>query len=242
MLCEKCLAVKGPNLKFHEHYFGLFGDTAGWRDTKVSFEACLASKVANGTASPFLAVPGWELDQNLEDILHNVFLGHGRCAVGNAIGEEGTVPPSSGEPRKSMEHLDNELHIWCRKAWEVRILTRYICAIEVYLCEHGGVDRHSQLRMPCGGSQTGPMCSTRVDGERERAKFAGDAYLLSYDALSAGAVSAGRRLFDHLNGETYDHGWNPRYAATFAMEDFGGRVAALSRYTATSRSNSCMRR
>ena len=63
------------------------------------------------TVSPFIAVDGWEPDLDLEDILHNIFLGHGRPAVGTAIGElleEGTVPPCSGDPTESVEHLDNE--------------------------------------------------------------------------------------------------------------------------------------
>ena len=37
--------------------------------------------------SPFRAIEGWHLLLNLEDLLHNVYLGHGRDAVGSALVE-----------------------------------------------------------------------------------------------------------------------------------------------------------
>ena len=37
--------------------------------------------------------------------------------------------------------------------------------------------------------------------------------------------------FDHMREDTSKQGWNPKFNSTFAMEDFGGRVAVLNRST-----------
>ena len=277
-MCDKCNACNTSKNTPAALSYRLFGDDAAWWDTLISHEAHVV-EVAGRPHSFFMGVEGWHIDLDLEDLVHNVYLGHGRCAVASAIAElliEQLLPPQDGCMEECMGVLDCELRVWCRisggikpprhrlstqaigwrdaktrgttnpevssfwKAWEVRLLIPFVAQV---LYDLGSSGYHSDLRAVCLWGLADwlhVLDASRLVLDwrsRRRAKFAARAYLLCYQKLAA---DAGRPMwrtlpkhhyFAHLARRTWATGWNPRFETTFALEDYGGRIAVLNRAT-----------
>ena len=110
----------------------------------------------------------------------------------------------------------------------------------------GDRNQHARLRMTCLWGLADFLHVLDTQGHwldrhaRARVKHAATAYLMCYQHLSREAHDDGKLLwkvlpkhhyFGHMVRDAWTSGWNCRFDATFALEDFGGHVAKLNRNT-----------
>lgn len=103
-ICELCLAEKrskcgDPIMNFAHFYSG-----AMWRDMLVSHDDYVRMSAEN--VSPWNAFPDWNIHQDPEDIMHNLYSGHGKDLVTSVVltlEMDGVLRGSTREDR--LEHL-----------------------------------------------------------------------------------------------------------------------------------------
>ena len=89
-VCEECFASK----RIEEFNAFDHSTNARWRDTLVDHEKYLL-QTPPPFQSPWLRHPGWSLDRNVRDLMHNVFIGTGNdiCAsIVKELCDEGMFP------------------------------------------------------------------------------------------------------------------------------------------------------
>lgn len=100
-ICEECFASK----KFDEFHAYDHGLTARWRDTLIDHDKYVRQTQA-GMLSPWMKHPGWRLDRNIRDLMHNVFVGgtgNDICAsVIKELCDEGCYPGNNLNDRLSL--------------------------------------------------------------------------------------------------------------------------------------------
>lgn len=81
-LCDLCMAEKPTKRANPAMNFKNMATDAPYRLTNINHATYLAT---TSQVSPWSAIPGWELECNVFDVMHNLFLGSGRDFLGSAI-------------------------------------------------------------------------------------------------------------------------------------------------------------
>jgi hypothetical protein len=110
-MCEGCFAVRTFKHAPKSFNFASFFPTAPWRSTVLSHASFMC---LDGWKSPWAKVPGWHLQLNFEDLMHNTLLGHAGDAICSIVAswfDDGLLGGASDEIR--METLGVEFRLWC---------------------------------------------------------------------------------------------------------------------------------
>lgn len=118
-MCDQCLARKDlkapPSMNYRN-----FTDSAAYGLTVLSHEQyVMIERRAKGSASQWMSMPGWRLENNVYDMMHCVFLGTGRDLVGSGLrvliehGAYADVP--RGDFNKLLAHVHCEMRDDCKK-------------------------------------------------------------------------------------------------------------------------------
>ena len=109
-ICEHCIAGK-VNFCYKD-----FTANASWQDMRFTHEQFLALN-SESKQSPWITVPGWTKDRNLEDLLHTLHLGVSCCAIAGLLKDHLVCK----HPGLTLDALDrgvgaafNHYRKWCR--------------------------------------------------------------------------------------------------------------------------------
>lgn len=81
-MCDSCLAQKGVNCDPAMNYKN-FTSSAAWPYTRINHQDYL--RMEAGQISSWAAVPGWQLETCMFDLMHNCFLGTARDFLAGGV-------------------------------------------------------------------------------------------------------------------------------------------------------------